>query len=131
MPRSASPRKRQAARRPAPVPVKRAATSRPQAKTARVAKGATEKGNNAVRAEVKAPPRDGRVPDRRGSAEKGLHAGRGAAATESAAPASRGKYVYCIIESSEPLRFAPLGRDAQPSDVDPVHCEKLAAVVSD
>src|SRR3954451_17098137 len=105
MPRSASPRKRQAARRPAPEPVKRAANARPPAKTARVAKGATAKGNNAVRAEVKAPPRDGRVPERRVSAEKVLHAGRGATATGSAAAASRGKYVYCIIESSDPLRF--------------------------
>ena len=44
---------------------------------------------------------------------------------------SRGKYVYCIIESSEPLRFGPIGVGADPSDVYTVHYKNLAAVVSD
>ncbi|HEY2151170.1 MAG TPA: GvpL/GvpF family gas vesicle protein [Vicinamibacterales bacterium] len=45
--------------------------------------------------------------------------------------ASRGKYVYCIIESSEPLRFGPIGIGGDPSDVYSVHYRTLAAVVSD
>jgi gas vesicle protein GvpL/GvpF len=45
--------------------------------------------------------------------------------------ASRGKYVYCIIDSSEPLRFGPLGIGGDPSDVYTVHYKNLAAVVSD
>jgi len=45
--------------------------------------------------------------------------------------ASRGKYVYCIIESSEPLRFGPIGIGAEPSEVYSVHFKTLAAVVSD
>jgi hypothetical protein len=44
---------------------------------------------------------------------------------------SRGKYVYCIIESSEPLRFGPIGIGAEPSEVYSVHFKTLAAVVSD
>jgi gas vesicle protein GvpL/GvpF len=44
---------------------------------------------------------------------------------------SRGKYVYCIIESSEPLRFGPIGIGAEPSEVYSVHFKMLAAVVSD
>jgi len=44
---------------------------------------------------------------------------------------SRGKYVYCIIESSDSLRFGPIGIGAEPSDVYTVHYRSLAAVVSD
>ena len=44
---------------------------------------------------------------------------------------SRGKYVYCIIEAGDPLRFGPIGIGADPSDVYTVHYKNLAAVVSD
>jgi hypothetical protein len=44
---------------------------------------------------------------------------------------SRGKYVYCIIEAPDPLRFGPIGIGADPSDVHTVHFRNLAAVVSD
>src|SRR5262249_23943533 len=44
---------------------------------------------------------------------------------------SRGKYVYCIIENPEPLRFGPIGIGTNPSDVYTVHYRSLAAVVSD
>jgi hypothetical protein len=44
---------------------------------------------------------------------------------------SRGKYVYCIIEAADPLKFGPLGIGAEPSDVYTVHYRNLAAVVSD
>src|SRR5439155_10319516 len=44
---------------------------------------------------------------------------------------SRGKYVYCIIEASDPLRFGPIGIGATASDVYTVHYKNLAAVVSD
>jgi hypothetical protein len=45
--------------------------------------------------------------------------------------ASRGKYVYCIINSDGPLGFGPIGIGAEPSDVYTVHYRTLAAVVSD
>jgi hypothetical protein len=61
-----------------------------------------------------------------------VHAGRAVApAPEVATGGSRGKYVYCIIESNEPLKFGPIGIGADPSDVYTVHYRNLAAVVSD
>ncbi|MEZ0227239.1 MAG: GvpL/GvpF family gas vesicle protein [Planctomycetota bacterium] len=44
---------------------------------------------------------------------------------------NRGKYVYCIIRSSEFLRFGPIGLGAEPSDVHTINYRDLAAVVSD
>ena len=70
-------------------------------------------------------------PDRvatRRTAERVLHTVRPGTAT---AGGSRGKYVYCIIRSNEPLRFGPIGIGAAPSDVYTVHYRDLAAVVSD
>jgi hypothetical protein len=46
-------------------------------------------------------------------------------------PESRGKYVYCIIRSSEPLRFGLIGLGAEPGEVHTVHYRDIAAVVSD
>jgi hypothetical protein len=43
----------------------------------------------------------------------------------------RGKYVYCIIRSSEPLRFGRIGMGVEPGEVHTVHYQKIAAVVSD
>jgi hypothetical protein len=43
----------------------------------------------------------------------------------------RGKYVYCIIEASGPLKFGPLGIGAQPAEVHTVNYKDIAAVVSD
>jgi hypothetical protein len=53
------------------------------------------------------------------------------AAIGPAVGASRGKYVYCIIESSDPLRFGLIGIGANPSNVYTVHYRNLGAVVSD
>jgi hypothetical protein len=46
-------------------------------------------------------------------------------------PESRGKYVYCIIRASTPLQFGPIGIGAEPSEVQTVNHEGIAAVVSD
>jgi hypothetical protein len=43
----------------------------------------------------------------------------------------RGKYVYCIIRSSELLKFGPIGIGQEPADVHTVHYKDVAAVVSD
>jgi hypothetical protein len=53
------------------------------------------------------------------------------AAVHLSAAGSRGKYVYCIIESADPLRFGPIGIGGNPSEVYTVHYRNLAAVVSD
>jgi hypothetical protein len=44
---------------------------------------------------------------------------------------SRGKYVYCIINSEKPLRFGQIGIGGQPTEVYTIHYRNLAAVVSD
>jgi hypothetical protein len=44
---------------------------------------------------------------------------------------SRGKYVYCIINSEKPLQFGQIGIGGQPTDVYTIHYRNLAAVVSD
>ena len=73
-----------------------------------------------------APARQVREPERR-PAGKVVHGGKASAAVSG----SRGKYVYCIIEASDPLRFGPIGIGTDPSEVYSVHFRNLAAVVSD
>ena len=50
---------------------------------------------------------------------------------EPATAVSRGKYVYCIIEATDPWKFGTIGIGTDPSDVYTVHFKNLAAVVSD
>jgi Gas vesicle synthesis protein GvpL/GvpF len=42
-----------------------------------------------------------------------------------------GKYVYCIVEATESVRFGPIGIGAKPADVHTVNYKDVAAVVSD
>lgn len=42
-----------------------------------------------------------------------------------------GKYVYCIIQTAESLRFGPIGIGGEPADVHTVSYKDIAAVVSD
>ena len=48
-----------------------------------------------------------------------------------APPADSGKYVYCIIQTTESLRFGPIGIGGEPADVHSVNFKDIAAVVSD
>src|SRR5262245_15885391 len=50
-----------------------------------------------------------------------------AAATDSV----RGKYVYCVIQSADPLKFGAAGIGDNGSEIHTVHYRDLAAVVSD
>ena len=43
----------------------------------------------------------------------------------------RGKYVYCVIRTKDPLRFGPVGIGAEPGEVHTISHRELAAVVSD
>jgi hypothetical protein len=45
--------------------------------------------------------------------------------------ADSGKYVYCIIQTAEPLRFGPIGIGSEAAEVRTVHYKDIAAVVSD
>jgi hypothetical protein len=73
-------------------------------------------------------PRDVRA-DRQ-PIEKLVRGGR-AGAVDPGSATSRGKYVYCIIEAPDALRFGAIGIGTDPSDVYTVHYKNLAAVVSD
>jgi hypothetical protein len=42
-----------------------------------------------------------------------------------------GKYVYCIIQTEDSLRFGPIGIGSEPADVHTVNFKDIAAVVSD
>jgi hypothetical protein len=42
-----------------------------------------------------------------------------------------GKYVYCIIQTTMPLRFGPIGIGSEPTEVHTVNFKDIAAVVSD
>jgi len=129
MPRPASSRKSQPARRPAAVSVRNAAKKR--STTAKVDTPAKRgRTNDAARSVSPPSARQGRGGSERPTAEKVLHTGS-SAPIEPAGSASRGKYVYCIIESADPLRFGRIGVGADPSDVYTVHYKNLAAVVSD
>jgi hypothetical protein len=44
---------------------------------------------------------------------------------------TRGKYVYCVIQSGQPLKLGPLGIGSEPAEVHTVHFKEIAAVVSD
>jgi len=45
--------------------------------------------------------------------------------------AGRGRYVYCIIRASQPLKFGAIGMDEQWSEVYTINFKDMAAVVSD
>jgi len=57
--------------------------------------------------------------------------GAGNGAPPARAPETRGKYVYCIIRSSEPLKFGRIGMGSDPAEVHTVHYLDIGAVVSD
>ncbi|HXG04231.1 MAG TPA: GvpL/GvpF family gas vesicle protein [Candidatus Binatia bacterium] len=48
-----------------------------------------------------------------------------------AAAETLGKYVYCVIRASEPLRFGAIGIGSRPAEVHTVNYKDIAAVVSD
>jgi Gas vesicle synthesis protein GvpL/GvpF len=87
--------------------------------------------NGALKAASPRTTREARATHARPASEKVVQGGRAATAEAAAANTSRGKYVYCIIDSSDPLRFGPVGIGGDPSEVYTVHYKNLAAVVSD
>jgi len=101
------PAKRPAAKKPAPA----AKTSAPAKKPAPVKKTAPAKKAAAAKPAIRAvtplpePPR--------------------------AADSRSGKYVYCIIQTTEPRRFGPIGIGSDPTTVHTVSYQDIAAVVSD
>src|SRR3990167_5739658 len=45
--------------------------------------------------------------------------------------AGRGRYVYCVIRSTQPLKFGAIGMDEQWADVYTINYKDMAAIVSD
>ena len=125
MPRATSASARKGSKPPAPAvrPAKKIASMKPAAAKA------PAKGNGAAKT-ARPPVREARTakPEPRRATEKIVH---GRAVPMETGAASRGKYVYCIIEAGDPLRFGPIGIGADPSEVYTVHYKNLAAVVSD
>src|SRR5262245_46850821 len=97
------------------------APSKSSRKPAAAAKPATRPNGPA---RVAKAPRAGKMTERRAS-ERVLHGGRISPTSDTAASASRGKYVYCIIEAPDALRFGPIGIGADPSEVYTVHYNSL------
>jgi hypothetical protein len=98
----------------------KATTAKPAPPKMAAAKKAAKppKGASAVRTPAKASPR------------------RPAGATAVLDPpradqAGKGRYVYCIIRSDQPLNFGPIGIGEEPAPVYTVRCDDLSAVVSD
>ena len=112
-----------AARAPKPVArgQKSAAPAKPRAAGATSAKTA-----NASVARVS------REPAPRGQGDHverpAVRAPRSAADVEAT---NRGRYVYCIIRASSPMRFGPIGMDDQSPEVYTINFRDMAAVVSD
>jgi hypothetical protein len=113
-------RGKQASRERAAPRAPSAPRPRPAARAARPAAGDRKPARPAPAAERKAARSTEDL-----ARTAAVHAER-APATE-----SRGKYVYCIIRSDEPMRFGPIGIGAEPADVHTVSYKELAAVVSD
>src|SRR5262245_15012500 len=106
----------------------RAAALAPSKAASRPAKAALSRPNGAGTPESRTSGRSVRATDRRATriarAERPIE-------PDTTVSGSRGKYVYCIIEAQDPLKFGPIGIGADPSDVYTVHYKNLAAVVSD
>jgi gas vesicle protein GvpL/GvpF len=124
MPRPASPRKVERSHAPAKSGGRRVPPPR-------AAKPASKPNGAAGRATAKPAARAARPTQDRRASEKIVQGGRTTTGVEPELSTSRGKYVYCIIESNDPLRFGPIGIGADPTDVYTVHYKTLAAVVSD
>jgi hypothetical protein len=123
MAKNAKGRTRAAARRP---PAGKAGRRKPAAAGRSAAAGKP----GARRASPPRPPEPGQTPPAPDAGASARAARRPSPASPSASP-GRGKYVYCIIRSKEPLRFGPIGIGAEPGEVHTVNHRELAALVSD
>src|SRR4051812_10009218 len=105
MPRATSASARKGSKGAAPA--MRSAVKKAPPVAARTAGKSTPKPNGSGKAARPAAreARTARVEPARRASEKIVH---GRSVVESVVT-SRGKYVYCIIESADPLRFGPIG----------------------
>ena len=105
------------------TPASRSRASRPPSGTRALPAAPSSAGKR------RAPPPSTRP--RSTPAAPGQAAGRGGISQSGRPIESRGKYVYCIIRSTEPIRFGPVGFGAEPTEVHTVNFREIAAVISD
>jgi gas vesicle protein GvpL/GvpF len=118
-------------------PAKRSAgKARPARKKAAAPAAAAKKKTAAVKA--KAAPKPARTAQespapraRERRPERAREPERESAALERPGAAPSGKYVYCIMQTTESLRFGPIGIGSEPAEVHTVNYKDIAAVVSD
>lgn len=125
--RGAKARAKAAAKKPRAVGAAAKGGARRAGAKARRSEGASSRAAAAEQpgahaALVEAAPARGRGRSAKGATSNG----RAAAGGEKS-----GKYVYCIIAASEPLRFGHIGIGAEPAEVHTVNYKDIAAVVSD
>jgi hypothetical protein len=106
-------------------PAKAAEPAAPKAPRKKVA----AKTVTAVKTAAAAAPASNRKPPVRSSAA--LDSPLAAAAGLAPVNERSGKYVYCIIQTTDPQRFGPIGIGGEPADVHTVNYMDIAAVVSD
>jgi hypothetical protein len=106
----------------AAAPKKTAAPGKLKAASKPVAKPASPRRDRADRE----PPPAPRPRERRPERGRGIE---GAPERPSGAPS--GKYVYCIMQTTDSLRFGPIGIGSEPAEVHTVNYKDIAAVVSD
>ena len=112
MPRAKSPARVTKTERRARPAVARGGNGAPVTRVARVTRETEVRGTEArVARHVERPPK--------------------AAPTELDRSTNRGRYVYCIIQASQPLRFGAIGMDEQSPEVYTINYRDMAAVVSE
>jgi hypothetical protein len=92
-----------------------------------------------AKAEPKAPVKERRAASRTAgpkavpklARDKGATGRRGEDAQGVGADSARGKYVYCVIQSADTLKFGAAGIGDNGSEIHTIHYRDLAAVVSD
>src|SRR5687767_2539710 len=103
--------------------VKNPSSRRTKAPIAKSKPSPRRKALAAVVAASRLPARSTRQPP--------LASGRKREELPPAAGEGLGKYVYCVIQSAEPLKFGAVGIGEAGSEIHTVHYRDLAAVVSD
>jgi len=107
------------------TPAKAAQEAAPKAARKKVA----AKSVKTVKTAAAAAPASNRKPPVRSSAA--LESPLAAAAGLAPVNERSGKYVYCIIQTTDSQRFGPIGIGGEPADVHTVNYMDIAAVVSD
>ena len=122
-----------AAKKPA---AKKPAAKKPAAKKPAAKKPATKKPTAKKPAAKK--PAAKKPSSRKTAVKSGAHAASVPASVERAtverttgAATGSGKYVYCVIPTTEPLSWGPTGIGAEPAEVHTIGYRDIAAVVSD